>query len=87
MRVAKKIRLFYLLAFTEEPLYQVYQAVVFEKERTLSLKRGKKGSSVKGVSPARGRAFTFGTGTLRGGKMLWSQLPEVGSALFMIWLI
>ncbi|XP_028394299.1 rho guanine nucleotide exchange factor 5-like isoform X2 [Dendronephthya gigantea] len=64
-------------AFTEEPLYQVYQAVVFEKERTLSLKRGKKGSSASCISPARGRAFTFGTGTLRGGKMLWSQLPEV----------
>ena len=61
------------LAFTDEPLYQIYQAVALEKERTLSLKRSKKGDS----GGTRGRTFTMGYGTIRSGKMLWSQLPEV----------
>ena len=66
------------LEFTDEPLYQIYQAVALEKERTLSLKRSKKGDT----AGTRGRTFTMGYGTMRGGKMLWSQLPEVSSYSF-----
>ncbi|XP_046850835.1 rho guanine nucleotide exchange factor 26-like isoform X2 [Xenia sp. Carnegie-2017] len=55
--------------FEGEPLYQVYQAVALKKERTLSLKRPKRKSSEQ--------TYTLGHGTLRGGKMLWSQLPDV----------
>ena len=69
--------------FPSEPLYQIYQANVLQKERTLSLKRRKK-SSYSEPSPTLSGNSTLKSGTLRGGKMLWCQLPEVGTWVFRI---